>query len=83
VGFEKPFERVCGNDEPLRRRQDVIDWLCQVIDGKIEPSMAQLKSSEILCRMCGWNEPDKLDVSGLTVSQEVEDNFNEVFGMPS
>ena len=46
--------------------------------------MAQLKAVKILNRMSGWNEHDKLDVFGdLTVSQEIEDRFNEVSGMPS
>jgi hypothetical protein len=63
---------------------ELIEWHSRVIDGKIKPSAAQQKSADALCRMCGWNEPEKLDVSGdLTVSQEIEDKFNEVFGMPS
>jgi hypothetical protein len=67
----------------MKTREEIIEWHSAVIDGKIKPTLAQQKSADALRRMCGWNEPDKIDVSGLTVSQEVTDKFNRLFGMPS
>jgi phage terminase small subunit len=44
-----------------KSKADLRRWLGEIIDGRIEAEPVQLRAGEILARMCGWNEPDKLE----------------------
>ncbi len=50
------------NAKQVRKsRENVVEWLADVIDEKRVVTKEQLKAAEILNKMCGWNEPDKVE----------------------
>ena len=64
-----------------RSKQDIMDWLGRVIDGRESVTPEQLKAAEILNRMTGWNEPEKLDVAGsIHLSAEEKAEIASIFG---
>ena len=55
-----------------KSRRDIAHWLFDVLDGRRSASGAQMKAAEIINRMHGWNEPDKLTVTKSPEQQEAE-----------
>lgn len=50
------------NGKRLKKsREDIVDFLADVVDGSKRVTKEQLKAAELLNRMCGWNEPDKVE----------------------
>lgn len=47
-----------------KSKQDIQVWLGRIIDGKEFVLPEQIKAAEILNRMNGWNEPEKVEVKG-------------------
>jgi phage terminase small subunit len=47
-------------------QQGYIDILSNCLAGKVQLRADQLKAGELLAKACGWNEPDKLAISGAT-----------------
>jgi phage terminase small subunit len=47
-------------------QQGYIDILGNCFAGKLQLRADQLKAGELLAKACGWNEPDKLAISGAT-----------------
>ncbi len=41
-------------------RGAVVEFLCRVVQGETQANANQLRAVEILNRICGWNEPEKL-----------------------
>ncbi len=44
-----------------KSREDIVDFLADVVDGTNVVTKEQLKAAELLNRMQGWNEPDKVE----------------------
>ena len=42
-------------------RAAVVDFLCRVVWGETQADASQLRAVELLGRICGWNEPEKVD----------------------
>ena len=49
----------CGID-----RQKFSARLAECFNGKVTMRLDQLKAGEMLAKACGWNEPEKIEVSG-------------------
>lgn len=47
-----------------RKKEELVKFIWDVVDGHIEADPQQLRAAELLGRMHGWNEPDKSDVTG-------------------
>lgn len=47
-----------------RKKSELYDFLWQAVDGEIEVKPEQLRAAEIIARMTGWNEPDKIETDG-------------------
>ncbi len=47
-----------------RKKEELVKFIWDVVDGHIEANPQQLRAAELLGRMHGWNEPDKSDVTG-------------------
>lgn len=41
-------------------RGAVVEFLCRVVQGETQADACQLRAVEILNRICGWNEPEKV-----------------------
>lgn len=54
------------NQRIKKKREDIAEWYCDIIDERIVVRPEQLKASELLNKMKGWNEPEKID-SNVTV----------------
>jgi hypothetical protein len=44
-----------------KSREDIVDFLCQIVDERRVATKEQLKAAELLNKMCGWNEPEKVE----------------------
>lgn len=64
-----------------KSKKDVARWLCGVIDRKEVATGAQLKAAEVLNRMNGWYEPDKIAVNGH--GQTPEQKAANLFASPA
>jgi phage terminase small subunit len=42
-------------------RTAVVDFLCRVVQGETQADGNQLRAVELLNRICGWSEPEKVD----------------------
>ena len=47
-----------------RKKEELYSFLWQAVDGAIEVRPEQLRAAEIIARMTGWNEPEKVEQSG-------------------
>ena len=47
-----------------KTKEDMLDWHCRVMDGKLKATLSQQKSAEAISRMCGYNAPEKTELSG-------------------
>jgi predicted ATPase with chaperone activity len=47
-----------------RKKEELVKFIWDVVDGHIEADPQQLRAAELLGRMHGWNEPEKSDVTG-------------------
>lgn len=44
-----------------KSREDLTSWLADIIDERVAVRPEQLKAAELLNKMCGWNEPEKVE----------------------
>ena len=47
-----------------RKKEDLLKFVWDVIDGAVEANPQQLRAAELLGRMHGWNEPEKVETDG-------------------
>ncbi len=64
-----------------KSRKDITRWLAEVIEGKRDVSGPQIKAVELLNRMNGWNEPEKVSVT--PSSEERAAHFQELLQSPA
>jgi hypothetical protein len=48
-----------------RKKEDLYAFLWRAVDGVEEVKAEQLRAAEIIARMTGWNEPEKVEHSGV------------------
>lgn len=44
-----------------KSREDIVSFLAEVVDDLRVATREQLKAAELLNKMCGWNEPEKVE----------------------
>lgn len=49
-----------------RKKEELYAFLWRAVDGHEEVSAEQLRAAEIIARMTGWNEPEKVEHSGVS-----------------
>lgn len=56
--------RAAMAEKTERKKEDLVKFIWDVVDGAIEADPQQLRAAELLGRMHGWNEPDKVETDG-------------------
>ncbi len=49
-----------------RKKEELYAFLWRAVDGVEEVKPEQLRAAEIIARMTGWNEPEKVEHSGVS-----------------
>lgn len=63
-----------------RKKEELYAFLWQAVDGEIEVKPEQLRAAEIIARMTGWNEPEKIKHSGSVGLEVLSEAVAKVFG---
>jgi hypothetical protein len=63
-----------------RKKEELYAFLWQAVDGEIEVKPEQLRAAEIIARMTGWNEPEKVEHSGSVGLEVLSEAVAKVFG---